>query len=78
MACRVATSTEDVWYDGESFDVTAVQGVLTVVSLRCVPLQRVKRSVATTDSLDAAWLVQYESTTTPGSGGTRLLVKRRR
>ena len=56
MACRVATSTEGVWYDGESFDVTAVKGVFTVVSLRCVPLYNVKRSVATTDSLDAGWL----------------------
>ena len=56
VACRVATSTEDVWYDGESFDITAVKGVLTVVSLRCMPLFRVKRSVATTDSLDAGWL----------------------
>ena len=55
VACRVATSTEDVWYR-DDFDITAVKGVFTVVSLRCVPLYNVKRSVATTDSLDAAWL----------------------
>ena len=55
VACRVATSTEDVWYR-DDFDITAVKGVFTVISLKCVPLYRVKRSVATTDSLDAAWL----------------------
>ena len=55
VACRVATSTEDVWYR-DDFDITAVKGVLTVVSLRCVPSYRVKRSVSTTSTLDAGWL----------------------
>ena len=56
VACRVATSTEDVWYDGESFDIAAVKECPTgrVAAVRAsFSSQAVRRY---NDSLDAAWL----------------------